>query len=279
MKISRLYSNISIAIITWTSMLIFLSCGGTQDGDSLADYSRNAERQFQKAMEEFDDEDCATADVLFNEVRKEFPFSRFAVLSELRIADCQFIQENYGQAAIMYKQFVKAHPTHEEAHYAAFRRGLCYVEMVPGDWIITPPPHERDQTATRDARAAFSIFLNAYPDSPLQEKAVKLLNQVEDALVRHEIYVAKFYLHRDDRRAAVVRLEGIRSHFPTSSLVPDAMFLQALTLLEMNEIENAENTFNDIISHFPDHYQSPRAEDYLRYLGLNKQGSKRGGDG
>ena len=90
-------------------MLFFLSCGGTQDSDSLADYSRNAERQFQKAMEEFDDEDCATADVLFSEVRKEFPFSRFAVLSELRLADCQFIQENYGQAAIMYKQFVKIH--------------------------------------------------------------------------------------------------------------------------------------------------------------------------
>ena len=216
---------------------------------------------------------------VIDDVRKQFPYSRFAVLSELRLADCQFMMDNAAQAAVMYKQFVKTHPTHDEAHYASFRRGLCYYEMIPGDWIITPPPHERDQTATRDARAAFSMFLNAYQNSPWREKAIKYLAEVVDALVRHEIYVAKFYLHRDDRRAAVVRLEGVPSNFPTSSLVPDAMFLQALTFLEMNEIDNAEKTFNEIISQFPNHYQSPRAKDYLQFLGLNQQGSKRGGDG
>jgi outer membrane protein assembly factor BamD len=261
------------------AMLFFTSCGGAQDGDTLDEYSQNAERQFQKAMDDFDDEDCGAADPLFDEVKKQFPYSRFAALSELRLADCQFIQDNYVNAAIMYRQFVKTHPTHEDAHYASYRRGLCYYEMIPLDWIVTPPPHERDQTATRDARSAFSIFLNAYPDSPWQDQAVKMINIVEDELVRHEIYVAKFYLRRDDRRAAVVRLEGIQSHFPTSALVPDAMFLQAITFLELNEIENAENTFNSIITHFPNHYQSPRAKDYLHYLGLNQQGPKRGGDG
>jgi outer membrane protein assembly factor BamD len=268
-----------LGIIVVILMFFCVSCGGAQDSDTLDEYSQNAERQFQKAMDEFDDEDCANANVLFDEVKKQFPYSRFAALSELRIADCQFIQDNYMQAAIMYKQFIKTHPTHEDAHYAAYKRGLCFHEMIPGDWIITPPPHERDQTAARDARAAFSKFLNAYPDSPWRDKAIKLLEEVEDLLVRHEIYVAKFYLRRNDRRAAVVRLEGIQSLFPTSGLVPTAMFLQAITFLELNEIENAESTFNSIITHFPNHYQSPRAKDYLHYLGLNQQGPKRGGDG
>ncbi len=260
-------------------MLCFAACGGTQDSDTLDDYSQHAERQFQKAMDEFDDEDCASATPLFDDVRKQYPYSRFAVLSELRIADCQFIQDNFAQAALMYKQFVKTHPTHEDAHYASYKRGLCYYEMIPSDWIVTPPPHERDQTATRDARAGFSMFLNAYPESPWREAAIKLLNAVEDALVRHEIYVAEFYLRRNDRRAAVVRLEGIQNDFPSSSLVPDAMFLQAITFLELNEIENAEMTFNSIITLFPNHYQSPRAKDYLQYMGPKQPGPKRGGDG
>lgn len=258
---------------------LLASCGSKQDQDSLLDYTQSAERQYQEAMDEFDDEDCATADKLFQDVRKKFPFSRFAVLAEIRLADCEFIEGNHSEAAVSYQQFYKAHPTHEEAHYAAFRRGMCYLELIPGDYIITPPPHERDQAATRDARAAFTYFLNTYPRSPLRERAEEHLSEVVDALVRHEMYVAEFYLSRDDRRAAAVRLEGIRASFPESSLVPDAMFLQAITLLEMNQTDEARRVFGEIIAHYPDHHQSLRAKDYLLHLDRRAEGGKRGGNG
>lgn len=256
-----------------------IACASQQKTDSLLDYTETAERQYEKAMDEFIDEDCVSADKIFGEVRKAFPYSRFAVLSELRMADCQFIQGNHAEASILYQQFIKAHPTHEEAHYAAFRRGLCYYEMIPGDWVVTPPPHERDQSATRDARGAFSGFLATYPESSWRGRAEELLLEVEDALVRHEIYVAKFYISRDDRNAAAVRLEGIRSLYPESSLIPDAMFMQALTFLEMNELDKARHVLNEITTHYPSHYQSRRAKEYLRYIGGTGAGAKRGNNG
>lgn len=268
-----------IAILPSALSVLLMSCGGSQDSDSLLDYTRTAELEFQEAMDEFDDEDCTSADEKFQDVRRKFPYSRYAVLSELRIADCQFIQGNHAEAAIAYQQFVRAHPTHEEAHYAAFKRGLSYYEMIPGDWIVTPPPHERDQAATRDARGAFSQFLKNYPGSPWRERASKLLSEVVDALVRHEMYVAEFYLSRDDRRAAAVRLEKVRVSFPESSLVPDAMFLQAITYLEMNDIVQARRVFDEIITHFPDHHQSHRARDYLDHLDRKTRSGKRGGNG
>ncbi len=260
--------------------LLFIgSCTKNQDADSLLDYTQTAERQFQEAMDEFDDEDCTSADKLFQDVRRKFPYSRFAVLSELRLADCQFIQGNHSEASVLYQHFVKAHPTHEDAHYAAYRRGLSFYEMIPGDWVITPPPHERDQAATRDARSAFSHFLKNYPRSPWIERADEFLQEIVDALVRHEIYVAEFYLSRDDRNAAAVRLEGVRKNFPESTLVPDAMFMQAITFLKMNDRKEAERVFNEIMTHFPDHHQSLRARDYLQHLGADQGGAKRGNDG
>ncbi len=271
------YEILSIVILLICALSLF-SCNKIKDGDSLLDYTQTAERQFEEAMDEFDDEDCVTAETLFQDVRKQFPYSRFAVLSDLRLADCQFIQGNHAEAAIMYQQFVRTHPTHEEAHYAAYRRGLCYQEMIPGDWGVTPPPHERDQSATRDARAAVSQFIARYPRSPWQDRAKEILGDVVDDLVRHEMYVAEFYLHHEDRRAAAVRLEGIRSQFPESSMVPDAMFLQAVTFLELNEFENAERVFKEIIDYFPDHYQSQRAEEYINNLNSRLTGTKRGGD-
>jgi outer membrane protein assembly factor BamD len=151
--------------------------------------------------------------------------------------------------------------------------------MIPGDWVVTPPPHERDQAATRDARAAFNRFLETYPRSEWRERAAEMLSEVVDALVRHEMYVAEFYLSRDDRRAAAVRLEGIRNHFPESTLVPDAMFMQALTFIEMDDVAEARRVFEEMITHFPDHHQSKRAGVYLKHLDAKREGAKRGDDG
>jgi outer membrane protein assembly factor BamD len=243
-----------------------VSCAAKQGKDGLLDYSRSAKELYETAMEEFDDEDCVEAEKLFEDVRKQFPYSKYAADSELRLADCKLSQGNNAEAAVAYQQFVKAHPTHEDAHYAAYKRGVAFYEMIPGDWLITPPPYEKDQSATRDARAAFASFLKTYPASVWVGRAKEYLVEVVDALVRHEMYVAQFYLKRDLRKAASVRLEGIWVSFPESSLVPDAMFLQATTFLEMGENGEAKRIFEEIAKQYPGHYQTKRATDYLRHL-------------
>jgi outer membrane protein assembly factor BamD len=258
---------------------IVLGCDKNAKSDSVLDYTRTAKLLFQEAMDEFEDDNCIPAEALFEQIKRKFPYSGYATVSELRIADCKFIQDAHAEAAELYRQFTKAHPTHEEAHYASYRRGLAYYKMIPGDWVITPPPHERDQSATRDARFAFMYFIKKYPKSPWLERAVKLNREVEDALVDHEIYVADFYLRHDDRRAATVRLDGIQDTYPESTRVPDALFLRAITFLEMDQIDDARTVLAEIVAQYPEHYQSPRAKDYLKYLDQKGKPENRGGDG
>jgi outer membrane protein assembly factor BamD len=243
------------------AFLATAGCGGAQD--NMLGYAQSAEKAYEKGMDDFEDEDCAGAEKTFEEVRRKFPFSRFAPLAELRIADCQYIQGSFSSAAVSYQQFLKTHPTHEDAHYAAFKKAMSYYELIPGDYLITPPPWERDQASTRDARMAFDSFIKTYPGSANVPKATQLLEEVENALVRHEMYVAKFYLSRADRRAAAVRLQGIRTQFPSSSLVPEAMLLQAQTYLEMAQPDKARAVLEEIVAYFPAHYQSLRARQYL----------------
>ncbi|HUT78702.1 MAG TPA: outer membrane protein assembly factor BamD [Polyangia bacterium] len=267
-----------LAVAAW-ALLALAGCKKTADAQSLLDYSLSAEALFEEALEQFDDEDCVDAEKIFQEVRRQFPYSRFAPLSDLRMADCQFIQGNHAAAAVAYQQFVRKHPTHEETHYAAFRRGLSFVQMIPGDWLITPPSHERDQSATRDARASLLGFLEAYPRSPYRERATGLLAEVVNALVRHEIYVAEFYRSRDQLKAAAVRLEGVRTSFPDASLVPDAMFLQAWTYLELDRLDAARRVLGEIIQFYPEHYQAKRAKDTLEHLDAKHGDENRGSDG
>lgn len=274
-NMNRMWS-LNSAIFLFFFSISVLACGGSQTDDTLLDYSKSAERLFLEAMDEFDDQDCVSAEPKFQDVRRKFPYSRYAVSSELRIADCQFIQDNYAEAAILYEQFVATHPTHEDAHYAAYRRGLSFIKQIPKDLFILPASYERDQSATRDARNTLKSFLLTYPKSKWRKEAEKRLREVVDALVMHEMYVAKFYLGKNDKVAAAVRLEKVRENFQESTLVPDAMFLQAMTYLELNKPKDAVRVLGEIITHYPTHYQTKRAKAYLRHLGHNQQ---RGSDG
>jgi outer membrane protein assembly factor BamD len=234
--------------------------------DTLLNYSESAELLYKDAMDDYDDRDCVSAQPKFEDVRKKFPYSRYAVDAELRVADCQFMQETFAEAAISYEQFVSLHPTHEQADYAAYRRCESFVEQIPTDVFIMPSPYQRDQAATRDARTALSAFITRYPKSKWQSKAAELLKRVVDALVQHEMYVAEFYLDADDRNAAAVRLEQIRANFAESSMVPGAMFLQAMTYLKLDRKQDAKQVLQDIVTYYPTHYESRRAEEYLKVL-------------
>ncbi len=234
--------------------------------DTLLDYSQSAEILYQDAMDDYDDRDCISAQPKFEDVKKKFPYSRYAVDAELRVADCQFMQENFAEAAVSFEQFISLHPTHEQADYAAYRRCESFVEQIPSDVFIMPSPYQRDQSATRDARTALSNFMTRWPKSKWQPKADALLKRVVDALVQHEMYVAEFYLDADDRNAAAVRLEKIRENFAESAMVPDAMFLQAVTYLKLDRKQDAERVFQEIVTYYPNHYDGKRAAEYLKVL-------------
>ncbi|MBN2714929.1 MAG: outer membrane protein assembly factor BamD [Deltaproteobacteria bacterium] len=253
--------KILILLACWT-----VSCASTTQNLSYLDYSEAAKQMYKDGMRRFDRERWTEAQNLFNQVKAEYPYSKFAPLAELRVADCAFELGSHAEAAVGYQHFIKLYPTHPEAHYAAFRKGESYYAQIPSDWFLTPPSWEKDQTATRDARAALGHFLKVFKESPFVPKATGMYEEVESALVRHEMYVASFYLKRDKKKAAAVRLESVERQFPNSPVIPDAMFLKAITFLEMGREEDAIRTFQQIILMFSDNAQAARARKYLRAL-------------
>jgi len=265
-----------IAIVS----LIVLSvtgCAAKKNKTTFLNYTQSAAALYEEGVIAYERERWTDALDRFSQVVTDFPYSRYAPLAELKTADCHFFQGSHPEAAVEYEQFLKAHPTHPMAHYAAFMKSRAYYEQIPGEFFITPPAHERDQTATRDARSALAKFIRTWPDSEHMPAAKELYVEVESALVRHELYVADFYLHRDKRNAAALRLDSVAKQFPGSPLVPDAMFLEAITYLEMGRKEHAERIFNQIISLFPDNHQAVRARRYLDALATSDEEGKNNG--
>ncbi len=79
----------------------------------------------------------------FQDIIDNYPYSDYATLAELRIADAYFDQELWEEALSYYRDFSELHPDHEKVPYTILRSALAYYHQSR--------PANRDQTATRQA--------------------------------------------------------------------------------------------------------------------------------
>src|SRR6187455_176787 len=128
------------------------ACGAKTGGGSV-DYSVSAQKNYEKGLKELDRKDWVAASKYFGFIKSRFPYSKYAVLAELRLADAEFGAEQYLEAIDSYRLFIKFHPTHEMVAngYSTFRIGEAYYKQLPSDFWLFPPSYEKDQSSTEDA--------------------------------------------------------------------------------------------------------------------------------
>jgi outer membrane protein assembly factor BamD len=244
--------------------LFFLgwNCGGTDVGH--LKYGDAAQTLYTEALGEFYSDSCIDAEPMFRRIRREYPYSRFAALAELRIADCLFMDGKYVEAIQAYQQFVRHRPSHVEVPYARFRVAECYFEQIPSEWFLTPPSYERDQQPAQDALTNLQRFIVDYPKDTQTPKAKRMAKEATSLLAKHELYIAKFYFDRDEYKASAARLRTLLRSYPESDQCPEALFLLGEAYLEMKQAKQADETFHELIEKYPKSEYADDARDKLR---------------
>ncbi len=181
--------------------LALFACSSTDLKDS-----ESPEVIYNEGKRLLNERDFLIADEYFSEVRRRFPQSRFAVLAQLATADLEYEQENYLEAATIYGVFVDQYPRHEEAAFAQFRRADSYFKSAPEKVA-------RDQSQIVEAISASRDFLRRYPQSPLKEKVLKILESGRLRLAQKEAYVAAFYEKKDKDMAALGRWKALKDDY------------------------------------------------------------------
>jgi outer membrane protein assembly factor BamD len=244
-----------------------LGCA-TADEELKPDSKITAKQAYEKGQAELKDENYPEAEKYFKYVKQRQPFSKYAVLSELAIADTQFARGNYTEAVDSYKSFARLHPTHEKVDdgYVAFRIGESYFKDMPDDVWILPPSYEKDQSAVLDAQRELDDFIKHYPDSKYVKKAQELRKEVLKRLVDHEVYVARFYLKNDHPNAAAMRIETAIRKYPGSGREPELLYSLGETYLHMGDPLRAKETFARVVNEFPSAPQARRSSLYLEFI-------------
>lgn len=243
-------------------------CATDDEAGREVTYSVTAKQNYDKGLAELKDENYIEADKYFRFVKSKFPFSKYAVLAELAMADGRFKRAEYQSAIDSYKAFLRLHPTHEKVEdgYVAFQIAQSYVRDMPEDWLIMPPSYEKDQSAVRDALRELSDFLDKYPDSKYVETATKDRREVVRRLVEHEVYVARFYLDQGHPKAAILRLRGAVERYPDSGREAELLLTMGETHLEMGNARSARETFERVRENYKGEAPARRAEVYLDFI-------------
>jgi outer membrane protein assembly factor BamD len=255
------------------------ACGGEGPKTALG-YTEDARRAYEAAMQEFNSHNWLEAQTLMREVKRKYSYSKYARLAELRIADADIEQEKFAEAIREYKDFVHAHRSDtEDVAYARSKIAEATYAEIPESFLL-PASEERDQASVVDAYKELKGYLADYPDSKQSPHMRELLGQVVARLVRHELYVARFYLGKDNYDAAVARIQyALRNYstalegpkgaaVATATLEPEALLLLGTTYLRMHKWHDARQAFETIVKDFS---TSPMAVPARNFLDEMKQ--------
>lgn len=175
----------------------------------------SADRFYREALEKLEPErtlflfqsvDHLAALEGFQIVVENYPYSEYATLAQLKIADIHFDRHRWEEAASFYQEFVELHPGHEQIPYALYRGGMSWFHQM-----LEP---DQDQTATQQAIAQFQVLLERYPESRLAGEALARKREAEDRLAQADVMVGDFYFRKGEYHSALRRYQQAISLYP-----------------------------------------------------------------
>jgi outer membrane protein assembly factor BamD len=203
-----------------------VGCGGTQEApDETAGWT--VERLYGEARDAMAERDWAKAIRYLEKLEARFPYGRYAQQAQLEVAWAHWKYDERGAALAAVDRFIKLHPNHEALDYAYYLKGLINFTEDAGllSFLSDPDLAERDPRAAREAFAAFREVATRFPESKYAADAAARMRYLVNALARHEVHVARWYMKRGAYLAAVNRAQHAVASYPETPAVEEALFL------------------------------------------------------
>jgi outer membrane protein assembly factor BamD len=178
----------------------------------------------------------------FQQIIDNYPYSEHAVLAELKIADAYFADEKYDEALSYYRDFSELHPQHERVPYTLHRAAQCHHKQSRSA--------DRDQTATIESLKYLDQLLTRYPHSAEAREAEEIWKELRVKLAKHDMYIADYYMDREEFQSAADRYRSVLNRYPGLGLDAEALYKLAVCYTEMNLEGEAHKIFEVILQNY-----------------------------
>lgn len=192
------------------------------------------------------------------------------------LAMSQYCDGNYEGAAMTFRKYRQSYPKGIYAEMASYYIGESL-------YMSTPEPR-LDQTQTVNAIAAFQEYMDIYPDAKLKDVAQKRLFELQDKLVRKELYSAQLYYNLgtyfgnctsggSNFEACIITAQNAMNDYPYTTLREDFALLimkskyelaqQSVESKKLDRYRDAEDECYGFINEYPESENKKLAEKYI----------------
>ncbi len=164
--------------------------------------------------------------------------------AELKIADIEFLQENYPEAETAYRLFKEFHPDHENSDYVTYRLGLSVFNQLPATI-------DRDLSLAATAIGHFAQVISNYPSSKHLTDTKEFKNKAEQMLADKANYIAEFYYIREKWLSALGRYEDLMRSHPNKGYDASALYGATLSAYNLKDMDKAKTYFKRLLAEHP----------------------------
>ena len=170
------------------------------------EFSASAQQLAWDGMEAYEDGDYKEGIEYFQQIKDLFPFSKYVILAELKIADSHYHLKNYDEAIFAYEEFEKLHPRNEAVPYVLYQVGRCYFDQIG--------TIDRDQTPAIKAYETFQRLDKQFPNDKYARSGAEHVITCVKSIAGNEYYIGVFYYKSKHYKAALHRFMAVISDFP-----------------------------------------------------------------
>lgn len=240
---------------------LLLSACGTSKNERLAYVERPAELIYNQAVNQMDQGDWADAKLLFQEVERQHPFSKWARRSMLMSAYASYRSADHDESIAMAQRFIGLHPGSDSATYAYYLIAINHYDQI---YDVG-----RDQATTIAAEAALQQVVRRYPESDYARDARLKLQLTHDHLAGKEMSIGRYYLKENQHLAAIGRFKSVVSEYETTSQTEEALHRLVESYVSIGVIQEAKLVGSVLGHNYPNSEWYKDSYDLLKNYGVN----------
>jgi outer membrane protein assembly factor BamD len=180
----------------------------------------------------------------FSLVKNKFPYSKYALDAELKIADTYYQKGDYLEAQKLYGLFFEFHPDSIKRDYAIFQSGMCYYDLLPSSI-------DRDLSYAKSGIENFRTLMDLFPSSLYFKDALSKFTELKVRLAEKEIYIGDFYRKRETYDAAIARYKTVIDNYPDLGFDEKMYFEIANCYIKLKQKEEANYYLDMLLVKFP----------------------------
>jgi outer membrane protein assembly factor BamD len=179
----------------------------------------------------------------FRKIVERHPDSNLVPAARFLVGEAYYREEEYEKAVREFEGFMALYPAHAIADLVQYRLARSYFDNMP--------TLERDQAVTARAVLEFAKVIKQYPESRYAPDAIVKIEACRMRLAEKELWVADYYVKRQQWLAAIQRYDMILKEYARTAAVPQALFLKAEALTRLQRTDEADQTFKRLVDEYP----------------------------